>query len=99
MGRGIIHHQGKFAEWSTISDAPVSVPMNREAFEAFYLRRYGEAGVEGLAERLDRAVATGTSFLGVGTFADAVFLNRMGPNETELSWKQVQAWMIKEVKA
>lgn len=93
MGRVIIHHAGKFAEWSSVVDAPTTNPMTREEFEAYYVKKYGTSSQNQMAERLDRAELNGSSCLEGTSFEDVVFCNRAGPEESDLSVEQLQKWM------
>lgn len=94
MGRFIMHHEGRFFEWSTVVDAPVTDPMGLEAYKARYREEHGSLGMVDLEGRLERALAKGTSAMGSDTFDDVVFLNRMGRGERRLSVEAVKAWVM-----
>lgn len=86
MGRFLVHHDGKFLEWSTVVDAPVTFGMSPSELRAYVRDRYGSEGVETLDDRMARAVAHGTSCRAPAySFDDIVEGNRAGANETELS--------------
>lgn len=61
MARIILHMNGLFFEWSTISEGPVTRAMDRESFIADYLRRNSGPEALQLDSRMRRAVETGTS--------------------------------------
>lgn len=61
MPRYIVHQDGWFFEWSTIVDAPVTFGMKLDEFKEYYRDQYGAEGFRDLGERLDRALAKGTS--------------------------------------
>ena len=93
MPRFILHREGRFFEWGTISDSAISEPMGRAAFEARYRRKHGEEGMETLPDRLARALDHGTSCVDGTTFEDMVAGNRMGEGERELTLAEVDAWV------
>lgn len=66
--RFICHHDGKFFEFSSIVESPVTTLMSREEFENHYCRMYGEIsrddpGALGMKDRMDRAERNGVSDL------------------------------------
>ena len=85
----IVHHEGKFFNWSTIVDAPTSYAMTREKYEKEYLLEYGRKGMEELPERLERAIKYGTSNIRPQSFTELIKYNRAGPNEEELSMDEI----------
>jgi len=89
MGRALIHENGKFFEWSTVVDAPVTYAMTREEAIEHCLNRHNLSRKEALL-RIQRAEATGTSALGgwlsKGGIAE---YNRAGPNESHLPWPEI----------
>lgn len=95
MPRYILKAEGKYFEWSTIVDAPVSGPMTLDAFKEYYKDRYGSVGLEDLAGRLVRVESTGSSSKEGNTFEDIVECNRFGQDETNMSIEDIRAW-IKE---
>lgn len=92
MPRFIMHHEGRFFEWSTVCDAAVTEPMDREAFEAYWKAEYGRQGLEELQPRLERAIRKGCSSLDGSTFEDMIAGNRMGPGESEATLEEIVAW-------
>ena len=90
MGRVIIKihddrdNRDYYMEWSEVVDAPVTYGMNLEMFKDYYRKEYGENGMRGLPERLERVEYKGTS----STVEDGVdiyfILNRAGEGETLL---------------
>jgi hypothetical protein len=66
MGRFVCHLDGKFFEFSTVVDAPVTDLMSEEEFIDYYTRLYGEMAAEsdhrdGMRARMQRARENGTS--------------------------------------
>lgn len=84
--------EGRYFNWSTIVDAPVSEPMTLDEFKVDYAAQFGSEGMRTLPERLERVEATGCSSRDGGTFESLVSCNRFGPNESELTLEQVKAW-------
>ena len=89
MGSYIAHHDGRFLQWSTVTDAPDTFGMPRAEFEAWYREEYGRRGSVDLAVRLERAVNFGTSDPFGGDLAGLASGNRAGPDEVELSLEDV----------
>lgn len=87
MPRYICHYNGWFFEWSTVVDAPISPAMKEEEFRAQYYEPAPPA--DSLTPRLDRAKATGTSSIGGLTLKELLKNNRAGPEETDLSFREV----------
>jgi hypothetical protein len=46
MARFIVHHDGHFFEWSTISDMPETRAMTQAQLEAYYREEHGQAGMD-----------------------------------------------------
>lgn len=79
MGRAVVKlEDGRYLEWSTVVDAPVSVSLTRnEAVE-----EWGE-------ERVARADQYGTSFHDPQSAAKLVAYNRAGPKERNLTMEEI----------
>lgn len=93
MSRCILHHAGRFFEWSTVSDGAVTPPMELGEFIDYYRGQHGAVGMNGLDARLERAMRTGTSMHGQ-TFEDVVSCNRMGLDEAELTAEEIKQWAM-----
>src|SRR5882724_530256 len=78
MGCPIVKLGGKYLVWSTIADAPATYGMTRDELVAYVREEDGERGVEGLAWRLDRVEAKGTSVFNDKSAEDTGRLNRAG---------------------
>ena len=90
MPKCIVHHDGWFFEWTTVSDGPASWGMRRPDFEEYYRDEYGRQGCEDLKERLDRAVRTGSSMRHPETSAESVvMINNAGFEESWLTLEQI----------
>lgn len=80
----------RYMEWSTISDAPSSKLMTREAFEKHYLYNYGIVGAEELAGRIARADQRGCSVVWCDlTLQECIAENRAGPGESCLTESEI----------
>ena len=91
MSRYICHHDGKFFEWCTIVDAPVTSAMTRQEFEEYYRDEYGRRAMSDLPRRIERAIEKGTSEHGEAGLRDLIEGNRAGEDETELTFDDVIA--------
>jgi hypothetical protein len=68
--------------WSSVVDAPVTYGMSLDEFKEFYKGEYGDDGMLGLNDRLERVEKTGTS-AALYNSTDSFFeYNRAGENET-----------------
>ncbi len=61
MPRYICHLDGKFFEWSTVVEAPVTIAVTRDQFTEYYQQEYGRANMGDLPDRMDRAEKTSCS--------------------------------------
>ena len=99
MSEYILHHDGKFILWSTIVDAPVMDFALAEAdFRAYYLERFGSHNIHRLADRLDRAIAKGSSAFGPSTFDSEIVRNHAGPDGTCLTKAQIIARFFTDIE-
>ena len=98
MPRYIGKIDGRYFEYSTVVDAPVTVLMGLEEFKAYYLAEYGRCTFDGLEERLARADTKGTSSMLDSSLEDMLLCNRCGPGETELSVEDFKAALIAEAE-
>lgn len=89
MPRYICHYAGKFFEWSTVVDAPVSSAMGAKEFCDYYAAEYGKRSLDGLSERMERAVKTGCSSMIGESLSDVISCNRAGPEESTISLSDV----------
>lgn len=80
----LLHHEGAYNFYCTVSDGPVfQTAVTRDQLEEYYRREYGERGMRDLPERLKRAHEKGSSGFDDRSLADAVMLN-----EEELSTEE-----------
>jgi hypothetical protein len=89
MGHCIVKLAGKYLDWSSVVDAPVSYGMTLEEYRAFYLEEYGKQGMKDLDARLKRVEKIGTSSQLGHTPEELVSCNRAGPNEKPLTMKEI----------
>ncbi len=89
MGKFIIHHNGVFNFYSTISDGCSFVSgLTREQVTRAIKEEEGERGLFGVDARISRAIRYGTSCNMGTTLADAIGCNRAGEDEAELSFDE-----------
>lgn len=86
-----LEHNGesRYAEWSTILDAPSTWLMTRDQFEAYYLHWYGTDGAADLPGRMLRVERTGTSSMIGDTLEDLLSVNRAGPDEAMATVEEI----------
>ena len=82
MGRYPVEFGGRYCEWSTVVDAPVTNLMTLEQLREYVRVEQGQHGLDALPGRLERVARQGTSALGGTTRADLLGFNRAGPNES-----------------
>lgn len=94
MGRYLIKLDGKYLEWSTVVDAPVTDGMTLEELKASTFQRKGEHGLKVLAERLERVEETGISAHYYKDVDELITHNRAGEGETCLTKEQIIAFYV-----
>ena len=94
MGRSIIKLDGKYLEWSSSIDAPITFGMTREEFTQHYLEEYGRSGIHDLEGRLSRADESGTSCYLYDSVDEEIEGNRAGKNESTLTKEQIIKFYI-----
>ncbi len=97
MGRFIVElAPGKYVEWSSVVDAPVTYVMTETELVQYVREEYGEAGVRELPARMERVKAKGTNALTYKSADNVIRVNRAGPNETEITREQIIAQYTRE---
>jgi hypothetical protein len=82
MGKMIAEFGGRYLEWSSVVDAPVTYLMTEEELKEHLLQTYGyEEGLNRLEERLARVRKQGTSSQIGDTKKDLLRNNRAGDKE------------------
>lgn len=89
MGRALIVIKGKYFEWSTTVDAPVSYAMTLEELTAHTKEEYGNHGIGELGRRIERCNKYGTSFMDGDNSEEVLSCNRAGIGECELTAEQI----------
>lgn len=84
MGRCIIHLDGKFMEWTSITDSPCSPLLPEPLFITYWRKEYGRYRLWELPRLLDMAKKFQTSAPGF-KLADIIRKNRAGHKEKHLS--------------
>lgn len=91
MAKFIVKLDDYYLEWSTIVDAPTTYGMSEDEFREYYRDEYGRNGSLDLEERLERCKKYGTSMIPGHTPEDLIVCNRAGPEESELTLKQIKS--------
>lgn len=100
MGQFIIHKDGAYNIYSTISDGPHYVSaLTLKELEEVIRTEFGEAGMRILPERLERAHDTGCSSLDGTNLRGCICGNRAGPNETKVPYDEFIAKYLTLPKA
>ena len=89
MGKYIVKLEGKYLEWSTIVDAPITFGMTLEEFRKYYKDEWGRQGMNDLDRRLVRVEEKGTSAFDSESAEDTILLNRAGPKEKSLHHEEI----------
>lgn len=89
MGRCLIEVAGKYLEWSTVVDAPVTYGMTEDELRDYYAREYGGEAVRRLPETLERVRARGTSSYVSRSREETIARNRAGENGEEISLSEI----------
>lgn len=92
----IVHHDGWFFEWSTVSDGPTTHAMTRDEICSYLRNRDGFKALIGLPERLDAAAKRGTSSMLSKSARDAVVPNSMGEGGKQASLKAIVGMLVAE---
>jgi hypothetical protein len=87
MGRFIAEFGGKYCEWSTVVDAPVTYLLSEGELREHIRQQYGEESVAELGKRLERVAQYGCSGQGY-TKQDLLGYNRAGPDEAHLGTEE-----------
>ena len=86
MSEILIHHNGVFNFYNTVSDGPRFVSgLTLEQVRIFTKEEYGNQGLKNLSERIKRAIEKGTSSYDHDSLDETIQLNRAGINEEHLS--------------
>ncbi len=91
MPRYICKLKGKYFEWSSVVEAPITSPMALKEFKVYYLKEYGVINYKGLKHRLERVEKQGTSCqLGstLDEFIELAILNGSVKSKKEL-WQNI----------
>jgi hypothetical protein len=93
MSTYIVKLEGKYFEWSSEWDGPVSLAITLEEFRQRYLDRAVALALQELEERLERVEAKGTSARSDDSAEDTIWVNRAGAGDTCLSRAQIVAYL------
>lgn len=92
MPRFIVRLEGRYFEWSTVVDSPITAPMTREEFAAYYREEYGRSAMTEFEERMVRVEERGVSAFAYESAEDLMDGNRAGADESEMTLDQLRAW-------
>lgn len=94
MGSCICKHDGWYFIYSTVSDAiEPARAFTREELQEHIREEYGRAGVDRLADRLERVETHGTEQRDTDV-SGTLWLNRAGARETWLTLAQLMPWLV-----
>jgi hypothetical protein len=98
MGRMIAKFGGKYCEWSTVVDAPVTYLMEKDDFVDYIRQEYGKTGLVELPQRMERVELNGTSSLDGRSEKDLIRYNRAGENESRITTQKalIERYTFKE---
>lgn len=96
MPRYIIKLEGKYLEWSTIVDAPVTEPMTLLDFRDYYKMRNGTESMLMLEPRLERVEEKGTSCHYYDSAEATIAHNRAGEDESCLTLEQILDYYVRK---
>lgn len=97
MGRFICKLEGKYFEYSTVVDAPITEPMTLAELEDYVREEDGRTGLSALPGRLARCEAKGTSARDDDSIDHCLFCNRAGKDETMVSFDTFKRWARGEI--
>jgi hypothetical protein len=93
MGQFIVKLEGKYFEWSTIVDGPITNPMSLDELKALVGERDGSRGLADLDSRLERVERTGFSLHDRSYSLESLLCcNRCGPGERPFTEQELRAW-------
>ena len=87
MGRFIAEFGGKYCEWSTVVDAPITYLLTEEEMRGHLHEQYGDDGLASFESRMERVRKQGCSGMNY-TRADLLSFNRAGPHESHLATEE-----------
>lgn len=84
----IIQHNNIFNVYTTVADGCYFVSgLTLDELKTWYKEEYGQQGMIGLDERIERALKKGTSSMMDKDLKECVSCNRAGPNESKMSYE------------
>lgn len=90
MGRCILMMDGKFMQWSSVTDAPETPLLPEPLFQNYWYAEYGRSGWVDYANMMALAKEKGTSVrFGNETVDSIIKENRAGDKEKKLTKKQI----------
>ena len=98
MPKYIIKLAGKYMEWSTVVDAPITYGMTLKEFRRYYQQEYGRVSMHDLDLRMERVERKGTSSHLHSSVDDLIECNRAGVNETNISKDEIIRLFANEPK-
>jgi hypothetical protein len=87
----IVRHDGEFALWGCVVDAPLTFGMGEAQLATFVRHFAGENALKKLPEKIEHAVKPGSA-----AFDDLVASNRAGQDGRRLSGEELVRYMFVE---
>lgn len=92
MGQIILHKDGAYQVYSTISDGPLfERALTLEELTEYIHQEFGNAGLRTFPDQLARARRTGCSGYLAGSLEDCIRFNRAGEGKMTLSLEEFTA--------
>lgn len=88
MGKCILHMDGKFMHWHSVTDSPSSPLLPEDLFKQYWLSEYGRSGMVDYANDIEQAKKTGCSAIGY-TIASVIRENHAGNRGKRLSKAEI----------
>jgi hypothetical protein len=98
MGKAILHIDGKFMHWSSVTDAPETPLLPEPLFAQYWKDEYGRSGVVDYVNLMEMAKERGCTAHGT-TVNSIIRDNRAGRGEKKLTKAQIiEAYTITDPK-
>lgn len=88
MGKCVIMLEGKFMQWSSVTDAPESPLLSEDLFTQYWKDEYGRSGVIDFPRVMETTKQRGCSYGGM-TVNEVISNNRAGEKEKKLTKAQI----------
>ena len=90
MGKCILHMDGKFMQWTSVTDAPVTPLLPEELFKKYWDAEYGRSGMVDYANLMELAKTKGcSSHYPEDSVNSIIRNNRAGVKEKKLTKAEI----------